>query len=157
MKYHCGLLDERPEESRPLQWVKRPHWGNRPPEIEHELAVWLAMPGFSVTYHTHTFGLDRTRIARLMLGDPMLRGNVIENWLSAIREDCVKLALLRPNGVGDVPVISQMRAVADLKHKRISEVARDYGVTRQTIHDWRTRGFRFGRQPVPSGFELLVA
>lgn len=157
MKYHCGLLDERPEDSRTLQWVKRPAWGSRPPEIEHELAVWLAMPGFSVSYHQHTLGHDRTVLLPRLGYNPVLRGEVIGNWLSATREDCVKLARLRPRGSGNVPLICQMRAVADLKGMRQADVARDYDVTVSSIWGWRKRGFNFKRHPLPSGFELLVA
>lgn len=154
MKYHCGLLDERPENSRTLNWIKRPNWGHRPPEIEHELQVWLAMPGFSVSYHAHTLRHAKQVLTRHMGGYEEHKAEVIENWLSATREDCIKLARLRP-GKGDVPVISQIRAVEDLKTMGLKAVSEDYGVSLHSVQMWRKSGFRFNG-PMPSGFELLI-
>lgn len=154
MLYHCGLLDERPANSRTLNWIRRTTWGKLPPELEHELRVWLAMPGFSVPYHAHALGVSRQRIEQNIGGYEEHKADVIANWLSATREDCVKLARLR-SGQGHIPLISQLRAVEDLKHMSMTQVARDYGVHLQSVIDWLHTGFRSNSQ-LPSGFELLV-
>lgn len=153
MKWHCGLLSERPENDRTLNYIKRPIWGHLPPEIEHELRIWLAMPGFSISYHTHTLRQGRSLVERNIGGYDQYRNEVAENWLSATREDCIKLARLRP-GLGDVPVICQARALQDMKTMTVAKVARDYGVKDSTVTMWRKVGFRCN-QLLPSGFELL--
>jgi hypothetical protein len=155
MKYHCGLLDERPENSRTLNWIKQGTWGRLPPEIEHELRVWLAMPGFSISYHCHTLRRGRTTIIPNLGGFEELEQEVAENWLSATRDDCVKLSRMRP-GTGNVPLISQLRAVQDLKKMRQVDVARDYRITVPTLVTWASTGFRTWGQ-LPVGFELLTA
>lgn len=155
MKYHCGLLDARPDQSRTLKWIRTPAWGHRPPEIEHELKVWLAMPGFSIAYHAHVLGHSKLIVARHMGGFEEMRDDVVENWLSITREDCLALARLRPNQ-GSMPLVCQLRALQDLKTLGAVVVARDYRTTLQTLRMWRTRGLAT-RGPVPAGFELLIS
>ena len=65
--------------------------------------------------------------------------DVIDNWMSATREDCVRLSQIRP-GMGDVPLISQIRAVQDLKHMLLVDVARDYRVPTHSVAVWRDKG-----------------
>lgn len=155
MKYHCGILDERPDRSRTLNWIKRSAWGLRPPEIEYELSVWLAMPGFTAAYHAHVLHHSVASIAPRLGGFEAVREAVVENWMSATRDDCIALAHLRPNR-GDFPLLCQLRALEDLKGMRMVDVAKDYGTTLQTIWAWRIHGLKF-RGPLPSGFELLVS
>ena len=155
MKYHCGLLDARPDQSRTLKWIHTPAWGHRPPEIEHELKVWLAMPGFTIGYHAHVLGHSKWTIAKHIGGFEEMRDDVVENWLSITREDCVALANLRP-GEGAMPLVCQMRALQDLKTMKPSRVARDYRTHIQSLWVWRKRGLST-RGPVPAGFELLIS
>lgn len=154
MLYHCGLLDDRPYNSRTLKWIKSTSWTSLPPEIEHELHVWLAMPGFVLSYHQHVLGVSRDRLMKHTWDYDVVRDDVAANWLSATRDDCVKLSQLR-KGKGDVPLISQIRALEDLKHMRLCDVARDYRVTPQNVLIWKRTGFKFDGQ-LPRGFEFLV-
>lgn len=155
MKYHCGLLDDRPDKSRTLNWIKRPVWGNLPPEIERELRIWLAMPGFSAGYHAHTLGRNVAYVSKHMGGYERWRDEVAENWLSATRDDLVKLSQLRP-GIGHVPLICQLRAVQDLKSgATIKKIAGEYRVHPTTITNWSIRGPTPAGH-IPSGFDLLI-
>lgn len=68
----------------------------------------------------------------------------------------MKISRMRP-GMGDVPVISQLRALQDLKSMRPTQVAKDYRVTRMTVYMWKRYGIRVsGGAPLPRGFEYLV-
>ncbi|MGD9715181.1 MAG: hypothetical protein AB7V46_24465 [Thermomicrobiales bacterium] len=125
------------------------------PEIERELRIWLAMPGFSLAWHANAFGLGKAYIRPHLGGSHQWHDEIVENWLSATREDCAALSRMRP-GLGNVPLISQIRAVEDLKHMRAVDVAREYRINYNTIWGWRTRGFQPGRD-LPPGFELLVS
>lgn len=157
MLYHCGLLDERPEKSRTLEWVKRPVWGNLPADIERELRIFLAMPGLSYSYVAHVFrrGMAYVR-PHVGVGYDVWRDEVIANWMSATREDCIKLTQLRP-GKGNVPVIAQLRALQDLKAGlTLADISREYGVSEVTVAQWRDKGVR-SSVPLPSGFALLSA
>ena len=129
-------------------------WGRRPPEIEHELRVWLAMPGFHPTYHAHVLGLSLYSIRKHIGGYEEMAEEVAENWLSATRDDCVRLSRLRPHNAS-VPLLCQIRAVQDLKKMRAVDVARDYHVTDQSLRNWSKRGFNFPGH-LPSGFATLV-
>ena len=71
-------------------------WGRRPPEIEHELRVWLAMPGFHPTYHAHVLGLSLYSIRKHIGGYEEMAEEVAENWLSATRDDCVRFVPVTP-------------------------------------------------------------
>jgi hypothetical protein len=157
MIYHCGLLDEEPEKNRTWLWVHRPHWGHLPADVERELRIWLSMPGFSISYHSHMFGFSHPYIRRHLLAtNPEdWRDEVATNWMSATREDCMKLSQMRP-GTGNVPLISQVRAVEDLKALPRVQVAQDYRVSPSVLDNWRKMGFRtWGR--LPAGLGLLVA
>lgn len=155
MLYHCGLLDERPEKSPTLEWIKRPRmWGRLPPEIERELRIFLAMPGFTSAYLQRVFYKSYGYIARNGSRYEDWRHEVAENWLSATREDCMKLCRLR-GGQGNVPVISQLRAIQDLKSGiSLLRVSEEYEVSVMTLADWRDHGVRFNGK-LPSGFSLL--
>lgn len=155
MKWHCGLLSDDPSKDRTLQWIKRGYWHTLPEDVQHELHIWMAMPGFTANYHAHAFGVDKRYVAKFVGGYDDLRKEVGENWLSATRDDCVRLCQLR--GRGDIPVVSQIRMIDDLKAGRKQvDVTRDYGVSRST-----TRGFSKGvisfSGELPSGFALLGA
>ena len=130
-------------------------WGRRPPEIEHELKVWLAMPGFTVRYHAHVLGLSQHSIRQHIGGYDEMAEAVAENWLSATRDDCIRLAQLR-DGPASVPLLCQIRAVQDLKKMRLIDVAKDYRVSDQSLLNWSKRGFNFSGH-LPSGFALLVS
>lgn len=156
MLYHCGLLDTCPETSRKLQWVKRPVWGRLPPDIERELRIFLAMPGFSASYVSHVFRIGAATVARNIGDYESWRDEVAENWLSTTRNDCIKLARLRP-GTGNVPVICQLRALQDVKSgMSFSAIGREYGVTGAQVRHWARRGI-LSKRPLPPGFALLSA
>ena len=67
----------------------------------------------------------------------------------------MKLSQLRPHK-GVLPIISQLRALQDLKSMTVAQVARDYRVDRGSLWNWKRRGIntRIGI-PLPPGFELL--
>ncbi|MEN2786263.1 hypothetical protein ACFOKI_07675 [Sphingomonas qilianensis] len=157
MLYHCGLLDERPEKSTTLQWIKRPRvWGRLPPEIERELRIFLAMPGFSDSFYAHVFRCSRSVATREAGGYEPWKAEVAENWLSATSEDCAALSRMRP-GTGNVPVISQLRAIQDVKAgMTMAQVGRDYRVSAVSVTGWCHGGVNF-RGDLPAGFSLLGA
>lgn len=66
MKYSCGLLDDDPMENRAYRWITGAHWSALPADVEHELRVWLAIPGFSASWHTHNFRVGPDRIRPLI-------------------------------------------------------------------------------------------
>ena len=155
MRWHCGLLDERPDQSRVLARIKRGNWNSLGPDVWHELMVWLAMPGFSIAFHQHTLGVSREVVTAAIPAFEDWREDVIDNWISATREDCVRLCRMRPDK-GDVPIIFQLRIMDDVK-AGISQVdlAGEYGLDKGTINGWKQRGLR-SRGELPSGFELLT-
>lgn len=157
MLYHCGLLDERPERNRTYQWVRRGGWDlpGTPADIEHERRVWLSMPGFSISFHAHTLGVDYETVQRHVGRDyDLVREDVAANWLSITREDAVKLSQMRP-GTGHVPIISQLAIIDDLKRGvAVSTLAADYRVHRTTITSLRKGRVR-STGWVPNGFQLI--
>jgi hypothetical protein len=157
MKWHCGLLSERPDQDRTLQWIKRGGWGTGlPADVERELKIWLAMPGFTIKYHAHVFRLDRSTIAPFVgRGFEELKQEVAENWLSVTRDDAVKLSQIRPPK-GDVPLISQLAIADDVKRGvKKADIQRAYKVSGFTVTSI-AKGHLRVRSPLPSGFELLV-
>lgn len=155
MKWHCGLLSDEPEKDRTLQWIKRGCWDTLPDDVQHELRIWMAMPGFAVSYHHRAFGLNREYISRQMGGYERYKGEVHENWLSATREDCLKLCLRRRGG--NVPVISQLQMLNDLKAGQSAlSVAREYRVSKHTIYQISKGTIRCHGE-LPLGFALLGA
>jgi len=156
MKWHCGLLSEQPAADRTLNWIKRGHWvGGLPADVERELTIWMAMPGFSLAFHSHTLQVSRQLVYPWMGGYDQLKAEVAENWLSATRDDCVRLAQLRPSK-GELPVISQLQIMNDLKAgAKVVEIIRDYRTNHQTVAELR-RGAIKSRRPLPSGFALLT-
>lgn len=157
MLYHCGLLDERPDRSRTLNWIKRGDWeAGLPADVEKELYVWLAMPGLSINFHAHNFKLSRQYLRRFVGGFEEHRAEVAENWLSATREDCVKLSQLRPPK-GDLPLLVQLSILNDLKAgRRVCDLMKEYQINRRSFQSLRKGHVRV-RQPLPRGFELLVS
>lgn len=157
MKWHCGLLSDRPDKDRTLQWLKRGMWDRGLPEdVEHELRVWMAMPGFSAGYHASAFNVDVRTVLKHIGGYDGLKREVGENWLSATRDDCVKLSRLRQKG-GAIPVICQLSMLDDLKRgmKRV-EIYRDYAVDEGATRKLWKGGVTF-RGELPIGFSLLWA
>ena len=72
------------------------------------------MPGFHPTYHAHVLGLSLYSIRKHIGGYEEMAEEVAENWLSATRDDCVRLSRMRPYNAS-VPLLCQIRAVQDLK------------------------------------------
>jgi hypothetical protein len=145
MLYHCGLLSERPETHRTLNWIKRPHWGRMPEDVEHELSIWLAMPGFPVAFHAHTLAHGPAYIKPHMGRFEELRDEVIENWSSATPEDCQRLSRMRP-GTGNIPIICQHSMLQEVKAgRRQTDIAEDYRVHEQTVHQLVRHGVRSSR------------
>ena len=158
MLYHCGLLSERPERDPTLAWAKRGGWDlpGCPASIEHDRRVWLSMPGFSTSFHAHTLGPCRETIQRFHMADfAELRDDVVTNWMSATREDCVRLSQMRP-GTGNIPLISQLQIMDDLKKgAKPKLLAGEYRITAATVRNLKRGHPKFARG-LPSGFELLV-
>lgn len=159
MKWHCGLLDKRPEQSRTLEYIKRGFWElNMPEDVERELRIWMSMPGFSQSFHMHTLGVGCLLLRRWMMRDyDQFKAEVAENWLSVTRDDAVRLSQMRPGKVGgDVPLICKLQMMTDLKAgARNADIEKEYrvsgGITSELV-----RGIVKSRAPLPSGFELLV-
>ena len=157
MLYHCGLLDEQPERSRTLQWIRRGRWDQPgfPEDVRRELMIWLAMPGFAHSFHTRAFMTCNAVLRPYLDGFEQWKEEVSANWISATREDCIRLALMRP-GKADVPLISQLQAVRDLKAGMTrSEVAREYRVLPETVRKWADGHFA-GVQRLPSSVGRLL-
>lgn len=157
MIYHCGLLDERPHKSRTLQWIKRGAWGaGLPADVERELRIWLATPGFSASYHAHVFNLSIRLVTEWVgVGFEEYRDEIAKNWLSATREDCVKLSQLRPPK-GDVPLLVQFRIMDDMKAgRRVTALKKEYQINHRFFQILR-KGQPRVRQPLPRGFEMFA-
>lgn len=69
-----------------------------PDDVLRELSIWLAMPGFPFSYHAHVFGMDRSYVARFVRGYDQRQREVGDNWLSATRDDCIRLCRMRLMG-----------------------------------------------------------
>ena len=157
MLWHCGLLSERPDRDRTLEWIRRGSWNSGLPEdVERELRIWLAMPGFTAAFHAHNFGVSSGVVRRQLGGYEKFKREVGQNWLSATREDCVRLSQLRPPR-GDLPLLSQLQIIDDVKagHRR-RDLMREYLTNTATIHRLAQGLVLFGKRPLPPGFELLV-
>jgi hypothetical protein len=161
VKWHCGILGD-PTVPRPtwrldgiFGWRNEGAVGVR----QHELAVWLAMPGFSTNYHASNLKLAWNTVRKyqqLLRGFDELSADVAANWLSVTRDDAVQLCRRRPEK-GDVPIICQLRMLDDLKAgRRHATVAREYGVRREWLSRVQQKGLRAARCRLPAGFELLV-
>ena len=127
MNIHLGLLDKQPSKNRTLKRLRRGRWFRRlSPKVEHELRVWLAMPGFSTTFHERTLGVSEAVIRQYQGDFERLKDEVMANWASATREDCIALANMRP-WKGDIPMICQFQIMDDLKKDfSQAELARTY-------------------------------
>ena len=168
MIYHCGLLADNPLESRSYNWVMRRGWFQEgfPPDVLHELAVWLAMPGFDTKFHAANLRTDWGTIRRAQLrlcsDFELLRNDVAANWSSASRDDCIRLCRMRKvvGKSAGVPLICQMRILDDLKaglsHKA---AARVWDVTPRWVNNLSANRGPLGASywRLPSGFELLLA
>lgn len=153
MNWHCGLLSAQPNKDRTLAWIKRGAWDTLPDDVAHEMRIWMAMPGFAINYHAQTMGLDKRYVAKFYGGYQQQWREVGENWLSATREDCVALCNLRAGG--DVPVISQLSIIDDLKAgaKQV-DVAREYAVS-EKVTRYCSKGRIHFRGELPLGFAML--
>ena len=102
--------------------------------MEHELRVWLAMPGFTLKYHVETLDHPAHVVKHFMGHYEDLKSDVCDNWLSATREDCIKLGNRRPSK-GDLPFLTKFQMLKDsargLSQKQIAE---DFGVAHSTAH-----------------------
>ena len=155
MKWHCGLLSTNPAQDRKLAWIKRGRWESLPEDVQDELRIWMAMPGFTANYHAQALGIDKRYIAKFIGGYEDLRSEVGENWLSATRDDSIRLCRLR--GRGDIPVISQISMIDDLKAGRKHiDIIREYGVSRSTTGGL-AKGIISFSGDLPLGFALLGA
>lgn len=136
MDWHCGLLDEPatpPGERNP---IRDSNWHTLPPELERELRIWLAMPGFSLQYHVETLEREPREIRRFMGSYNELEEDVLCNWVSATREDCLKLGWMRPEK-GRLPLISQCQIRRDyfsVVRQTQKELAAEYGVYPSTVN-----------------------
>jgi hypothetical protein len=133
--WHCGLLDDPVFEIEKRNQIRYANWHTLPEELERELRIWLAMPGFSLSYHVETLERDPREISQFMGGYAELEEDVLLNWLSATREDCVKLGWLRPDK-GDLPLISKIEIRRDYMRGGMTQtaIAKDYGVWPATVH-----------------------
>lgn len=166
MLYHCGLLDDDRLTSRSFTWVMRKGWFREdfPADIRHEIAVWLAMPGFDHRFHVYNLRVSEGYLRRAreeLCGDfEALRADVAANWLSATREDCLALARMRHGKAAGVPLICQMRILDDLKagltHKN---AARVWGVTDRWVNMLSAKRGPLAASywKLPPGFELLIS
>jgi hypothetical protein len=153
MKYHCGLLDERPDKSKMFQWITRWNWDSLPDDVATELKIWLAMPGFTTGFHVATLGRHVRTIEAYRPAMADFSKEVAENWLSATREDCIRISQMRP-GKGPIPIISQVRILEDLKMGRTQmQVVKDFRTSRGQIHKLLTQGIT-SQAGWPSGVPL---
>jgi len=158
LKYHCGLLNVRPEESWTLNRYRTKSWVHLPEVHKRPLQILLATPGFSSCYFCHVFQRSYPTVQRFRAEHARFEDfqeEAVENWMSISREDAIRLAHLRPRR-GDLPLVSQLRALEDLKFMTQQKAAETYGVRRNAIVKLKRRG-PICRQPLPSGFEWLVA
>lgn len=161
MIYHCGLLDEEPKQSRTLKWIRTARsWNRLPPDVRHELNVFLSMPGFPVPYMVEVFGVSHMCVRRWQTKEAhydVYQDEVARNWMSTTREDAMALARLRRPGRAFMPLICQVQILQDLKFRKLVDVSRDYQVTQQQIMNWRRTGLTIGSAKLPAGFDWLVS
>lgn len=153
MKWDCGLLSSRP---RVTNWISRGGWDKGlPPDIEKELMIWLSMPGFTRTFHAHAFGVHRDMIRpHYMAGYNRYRSEVAENWLSATRDDCVKLAQMR-KGMMKLPLICRYAMLDDVKRgMSITDAAKLYRLNRSHVSQI-VNGHMPWRLELPNDFHAL--
>lgn len=155
MIWSCGLLEEQP--NRTLSIIRRGYWHEGlPPELDRELRIWMSMPGFSVSFHHHTLGVGHASITRWIGRDyEQFKREVGENWLSATRDDCVKLARMRPS-MGDMPLLCKLQIMDDLKRGGRPFLLADEYATNSTLINELRNGHVKLRQQLPDGFELLI-
>lgn len=158
MKYHCGILNVRPEESWTLNRFRVKHWPYLPEQHRRQLHILLATPGFTTLYFCHVFQRSFLAVSRYRAQYARFEDyeeEAVENWMSVTREDAIRLSLMRPPR-GDMPLVSQIRALEDLKFMSQTDVAKLYGIGRSKLFRLTRKG-PICRQPLPSGFEWLVA
>ena len=160
MKYHCGLLDEHPHENRAYRYVRRGGWFDPdfPAEVRHELAIWLAMPGFLPSFHMTTLHVGHkvmARIRREWPGYEELKPYVFENWSSATREDCIKLAHMRRTKWTPLPLICQLGLMDEAKRTTQAKAAKTFGLSKRQTERLMARGPRLGQVVLPPEFAML--
>lgn len=91
-----------------------------------------------------------------MVGYEDLKAEVAENWLSATREDAIRLSNMRPSK-GDLPLLSQLQIMNDLKAGHSATyLAAEYGTNTRKVGKL-SKGIILLRQPLPPGFTLLTS
>ncbi|QVM85252.1 hypothetical protein [Novosphingobium decolorationis] len=162
MLYHAGLLDPDGSQSRCREWIARRGWNTPefPDDVREDLAIWLAMPGFHIQYHVRNLRSSWSTIvaARRYLADfENLADMVTANWMSATRDDAIRLSKLRPGGQSSpIPLLCQLKILDDLKvgHTKAS-LARTYACSSRSIWTIQNQGLQWTGE-LPLGFRLLV-
>jgi hypothetical protein len=135
MYWHCGLLDDPELPAEGKNPIRYSNWHTLPEELVRELRIWLAMPGFSLSYHMETLEREPRLIRQFMGGYAELEEDVLMNWISATRDDCIKLGYIRPEK-GDLPLITKIEMRRDYMRGRLrqNEIAKEYGVWTATVN-----------------------
>lgn len=134
MYWHCGLLDDPGLPIEKQNPIRHSNWHTLPAVFERELRIWLAMPGFKLSYHVETLQREPRLIRQFMGGYAELEEDVLLNWVSATRDDCIKLGCIRPEK-GDVPLIAKIEMRRDyMRAMAQTEIAEEYGVWPATAH-----------------------
>lgn len=131
-----------------------------PPDVFHDIAVWLRTPGLGFNFHRVNFKISAPTLVDRMKRMPSfedLRDDVAENWLSVTREDAIKLIHMRVGPLrSQIPLLSQLKILDDLKAGLSqARIAREYGIGPRTVSRIAHNGARWS-SPLPSGFELLL-
>lgn len=156
MNLHCGLLDKQPERHPTFFWASKGWWATTewPAEVTREVQTWLAMPGFSLSFHMHTLRVGPMTIRHHLGYYDKWKDDVIANLISGTRDDWAALCRLRPPK-GNLPVMCQLSILDDVKagitHQQI---AKDYAINRHTIGLLLRFGIK-NRQDWPSSLPLL--
>jgi hypothetical protein len=162
MKYHVGLLSERPHQNRSYRWMRRGGWHKPdfPADVYLDLAVWLAMPGFDTNYHIHNLGISEPVFRPLRAKMPTyedVKDQVIENWMSTTREDCIKLTKMRKTKWSPVPLICQLAMLDEVKRGTSRyAVAKMFGVSDPTVRELVEQGAVARYAALPAEFAMLA-
>lgn len=162
MKYDVGLLADKPHDHRSHKWMKKGDWHNPnfPADVRTEIAVWLAMPGFDYGYHRRSFGMtDRTfrKMKNILPQYEELKPLVIENWLSATRQDCIRICHNRTGVASSIPLLSQLAILDEVKRGvRKEDVARLFRVTGEKVHQIIRHGPSANYGTLPAEFLVFA-
>jgi hypothetical protein len=117
-----------------LMEFRRSNWHTLPDDMRRELRIWLAMPGFSIRYHVEALGHEPRLVKQFMGAYEELKDEVLENWASATKEDCIKLGYLRPEK-GDLPLITKLEIRREyMRGSRQNAIAEEFGVAPATVN-----------------------